>query len=63
MKTWLKMRHSQNKDHGILFCCSWQIDGGQSGNSDRFYFLGFKITSFGNCSHENKRHLTLEEQL
>ena len=30
-----------------------------SGNSDRFYFLGSKITADGYCSHEVKRHLLL----
>ena len=32
---------------------------GNNGNSDRFYFLGFKITADGDCSHEIKRHLLL----
>ena len=30
-----------------------------NGNSDRFYFLGSKITADGDCSHEIKRHLLL----
>ena len=30
---------------------------GNSGNSGRFDFLGSKITSDGDCSHEIKRHL------
>ena len=30
---------------------------GNSGNSDRFYFLGAKITVDGDCSHEIKRLL------
>ena len=30
-----------------------------SGNSDRFYFLGSKITADGDCSHEIKRGLLL----
>ena len=29
------------------------------GNSDRLYFLGSKITTDGDCSHELKRHLLL----
>ena len=29
------------------------------GNSDRFYFLGSKITADGDCSHEIKRRLIL----
>ena len=33
---------------------------GNGGNSDRvFVFLGSKITSDGDCSHEIKRHLLL----
>ena len=32
---------------------------GNSGNSDRLYFLGFKITADGDCSHEIKRCLLL----
>ena len=38
---------------------SWQIDGGNSGNSDNFIFLGSKISADGDCSHEIKRHLLL----
>ena len=32
---------------------------GKSVTSDRFYFLGSKITADGNCSHEIKRRLFL----
>ena len=32
---------------------------GNSGNSDRFYFGGSKITAHGDCSHEIKRLLLL----
>ena len=32
---------------------------GNSGNSGRLYFWGFKITADGNCSHEIKRCLLL----
>ena len=32
---------------------------GNSGNSDRFYFGGSKITADGDCSHEIKRCLFL----
>ena len=38
---------------------SWQIDGGNSGSSDRLYLGGSKITAGGECSHEIKRHLFL----
>ena len=32
---------------------------GNSGNSERIYFGGSKITAHGDCSHEIKRHLLL----
>ena len=32
---------------------------GNSGNSDRLYFLDLQITAVGDCSHETKRHLLL----
>ena len=32
---------------------------GNSGNSDRLYFRGSKITADGDCSHEIKRRLLL----
>ena len=32
---------------------------GNNGNSDRFYFLGSKITADGDYSHEIKRYLLL----
>ena len=32
---------------------------GDNGNSDRFFFLGSKITVDGDCRHEIKRHLFL----
>ena len=41
---------------------SWQIDGGNNGNSDRLYFLGSKITADGDCSHEIKRHFLLRRK-
>ena len=37
----------------------WQIDGEKNGNSDRLVFLGTKITTDGDCSHEIKRCLLL----
>ena len=37
---------------------SWQIDG-DSGNSERLYFGGSKITAGGDCSYEIKRSLLL----
>ena len=42
---------------------SWQIDGENSGNCVRLYFLGSKITADGDCSHEIKRHLLLARKV
>ena len=33
--------------------------GGNSGNSDRLYFLGSKITADGDCGHEIKKYFLL----
>ena len=35
---------------------------GNNGNSDRLYFLGYKITTDGDCSHEIKSHLLLRNK-
>ena len=39
---------------------SWQIDGQTVDTVSDFIFLGSKITTDGDCSHEIKRHLLLE---
>ena len=38
---------------------SWEIDGETVETVADFIFLGFKITTDGDCSHEIKRHLLL----
>ena len=38
---------------------SWQIDGETMKTVTDFIFLGSKITTDGDCSHEIKRHLLL----
>ena len=38
---------------------SWQVDGETVETVADFIFLGSKITSDGDCSHEIKRHLLL----
>ena len=38
---------------------SWEIDGETVETVSHFIFLGSKITSYGDCSHEIKRHLLL----
>ena len=42
---------------------SWQIDGETVETVADFIFLGSKITADGDCSHEIKRCLLLEEKL
>ena len=36
---------------------------GNNGNSERFIFLGSKITADGDCRHEIKRHLLLRRKV
>ena len=59
MKSWLRVQHSENKDHGIWSHPFVGNRWGNSGNSVRLYFLGSKITVDGDCSHEIKRCLLL----
>ena len=42
---------------------SWQIDGETVETVSDIIFLGSKITADGDCSHEIKRRLLLEEKL
>ena len=42
---------------------SWQIDGETMETVTDFIFLGSKITTDGDCSHEIKRHLLLGKQV
>ena len=42
---------------------SWEIDGEIVETVSDFIFLGSKITADGDCSHEIKRCLLLEEKL
>ena len=42
---------------------SWQMDGETMETVTSFIFLGSKITADGNCSHEIKSHLLLDEKL
>ena len=58
-KSWLKTQYSENEDHGIQSCHSWQLDGQTMQTVRDFLSLGSKITADGNCSHEIKRRLLL----
>ena len=59
MIRWLKTQDSENQDHGVRSHHFRANRWGNSGNSDRLYCLGSKITADGDCSHEIKRYLLL----
>ena len=59
VNSWLKTQHSKSEDHGIWSHHFVANRWGNSGNSDRLFFGGSKITADGDCSHEIKRHLLL----
>ena len=42
---------------------SWHIDGETVETVADFTFLGSKITAYGDCSHEIKRHLLLRRKV
>ena len=58
-KSWLKAQHSENQDHDIWSHHFMAYRWGNSGNSDRLYFGGSKITADGDWSHEIKKHVLL----
>ena len=58
-KSWLKTQHSKTK---IMPITSWQIDAETMERVTDFIFLGSKITTDGNCSHDIKRCLLLRRK-
>ena len=58
-KVGLKLNMQKTKIMTYDPITSWEIDGGNNGNSVRLFFGGSKITADGDCSHEIKRHLLL----
>ena len=58
-KSWVKTQHSENLNHGIWSYHFMTNRWGNNGYSDKFIFLGSKITEDGDCSYEIKRHLLL----
>ena len=42
---------------------SWQIEGERLKTVTDFIFMGSKVTVDGDCSHEIKRHFSLELKL
>ena len=58
-KVGLRLNIQKTKDHGIWSHNFMGNRQGNSGNSDRLYFWGSKITADDDYSHEIKRHLLL----
>ena len=56
-KAGLKLNIKKTKIMASSPITSWQIDGGSMETVTDFIFLGSKITSDGDCSHEIKRCL------
>ena len=59
LKAGLKLAIQKTKimASGPIF--TWQIDGETMETVRDFIFLGSRITAYGDCSHEIKRHLLL----
>jgi len=62
-KAGLKLNIKKTKIMASGPITSWQIDGETMETVTDFIFLGFKISADGDCSHEIKKHLLLEEKL
>ena len=62
-KPGLKLNIKKTKIMASSPITSWQIDGETVETVRDFIFLGSKITAYGDCSHEIKRRLLLEEKL
>ena len=58
-KAGLKLNIQKTKIMALGPITSWQIDGETVETVADFIFLGSKITTDGDCSHEIKRHLLL----
>ena len=62
-KVGLKLNNQKTKIMASGPITSWQIDGKTVETVSEFIFVGSKITSDGDCSHEIKRHLLLGRKL
>ena len=58
-KSWLKMQHSRNEEHGIQSHHFMANKWGKIETVADFIFWGSKITADGDCSHEIKKCLLL----
>ena len=62
-KVGLKLKVQKTKIMVSGSITSWQIDGEKMESVTDFLFLGSKITTDGDCSHEIKRCFYLEGKL
>ena len=62
-KAGLKLNIQKTKITASGAIISWQIDGETMETVTDFIFLDSKMTADGDCRHEIKRHLSLEEKL
>ena len=62
-KVGLKLNIQKTKIMAFGPITSWQIDEETVETGTGFIFWGSKITADGDCNHEIKRHLLLEEKL
>ena len=58
-KVGLKLNIQKTKNMASGHITSWQIDGETMETVTDFIFMGSKITTDGDCSHEIKTHLLL----
>ena len=58
-KVGLKLKIQKTKIMAFSPITAWQIDAETMETVTDFIFLGFKITAYGDCSHEIKRCLLL----
>ena len=62
-KAGLKLNMQKTKIMATSLITSWQIEGETMETVTDFIFLGSKVTSDGDCSHDIKRCSLLEEKL
>ena len=62
-KVGLKLNIQKTKIMASGPITSWEIDGETVETESDFILGGSKITAYGDCSHEIKRRLLLEEKL
>ena len=62
-KTGLKLSVQKTKIMASSPITSWKMDGETMETMRVFIFFGSKITAYGDCSHEIKGYLLLEEKI